>query len=676
MSTRRLVLPVYVDLDGGGKFFSPAWDSLAVEGAPAVASLDVFAPSVVAPGERFTLAIRAADRWFNRPTGAIPGWEVRLDGKPVATVPAGGRAIAEVAGLTLRELGVARFEVRSADGRLSARSNPIWVREKGSDRIFWGELHGHTDFAEAQGTPEEYYVYGTEDARLDFLALTEHDGWLDAAEWRTLQRLATAANDEGRAIAFLAYEWTAQRSTGGHHNVIFRHTDSDLVPFAEAPTLPELYRGLHAEAAPEDVLVIPHAHTAGDWTRSDPQLERLVEMYSMHGTFEWFANLYLANGWEVGFVGGSDDHRGKPGLARSSYVETLGQRGGLAAAIVPEKKSDAIFDALRRLSSYATSGQRMLLDADLNGFGMGTRQPAAEQRKLHARVAGTAPIDRIDVVKNGEIVFSRDYATAALAPKAWVLVGFESSSEVFPPPSDSPRLYRVWEGTLDVAGAARRDARHDRHRQSLHRERDARSGCAGATALSRRDPRAPRRLPARARRRERRHHLLVRRRAGPRDRSRRRPGAPAGAEHPAGALHGPAGRARRRPLRARRHVRALRRPHHACSWSTSRPARSGARVDRPRQPAHRRPRGDYYYLRVNQLDGARAWSSPWWVGGRAARRQRLDGARRSAVMTEQPVDDRGLGVRLDPGVVLDARILGEAGRAARFPQRRNALAGE
>jgi hypothetical protein len=27
--------------------------------------------------------------------------------------------------------------------------------------------------------------------------------------------------------------------------------------------------------------------------------------------------------------------------------------------------------------------------------------------------------------------------------------------------------------------------------------------------------------------------------------------------------------------------------------------------------------GDYYYLRVTQLDGARAWSSPIWVGGEA-----------------------------------------------------------
>ena len=24
--------------------------------------------------------------------------------------------------------------------------------------------------------------------------------------------------------------------------------------------------------------------------------------------------------------------------------------------------------------------------------------------------------------------------------------------------------------------------------------------------------------------------------------------------------------------------------------------------------------GDYYYVRVTQLDGARAWSSPFWVG--------------------------------------------------------------
>ena len=26
--------------------------------------------------------------------------------------------------------------------------------------------------------------------------------------------------------------------------------------------------------------------------------------------------------------------------------------------------------------------------------------------------------------------------------------------------------------------------------------------------------------------------------------------------------------------------------------------------------------GDWYFLRVGQIDGAMAWSSPWWVGSR------------------------------------------------------------
>ena len=31
------------------------------------------------------------------------------------------------------------------------------------------------------------------------------------------------------------------------------------------------------------------------------------------------------------------------------------------------------------------------------------------------------------------------------------------------------------------------------------------------------------------------------------------------------------------------------------------------------------PDDDYYYVRVEQLDGHRAWSSPWWVGGERPR---------------------------------------------------------
>jgi hypothetical protein len=93
---------------------------------------------------------------------------------------------------------------------------------------------------------------------------------------------------------------------------------------------------------------------------------------------------------------------------------------------------------------------------------MGTRQGSNVKRAIEGRVSGTAPIDRIDVVKNGEVAWSKSYLAAPLRDHAWLQVGFESSSEVFPPKdrpsgtrgaSDNPREYRVWSGTLEVQGA-------------------------------------------------------------------------------------------------------------------------------------------------------------------------------------------------------------------------------
>ena len=223
----------------------------------------------------------------------------------------------------------------------------------------------------------------------------------------------------GRFVGILGYEWSAFTNRGGHHNVFFRDLAAERVGMQIATRLPDLYRELHRRYRPEDVLIIPHAHRAGDWTRSDPELERLVELHSVHGSFEWFANRYLQNGFELGFVGASDDHMAKPGLAPAP-ISSVAQPGGLAAVRVAESSRDAIFSALRDLRSYATSGQRLLLDATLNGHAMGTRQPATDRREISFTVAGTAPIDRIDVVRNGEVIHSRSYLDrGAGRARAW-----------------------------------------------------------------------------------------------------------------------------------------------------------------------------------------------------------------------------------------------------------------
>ena len=611
MATERRLFPLYVDLDGSGHFFTPSWASLRVTGLAEVASLDVFVPSVVAVGESFELAVRSADVWYNRPTGSIPAFEVRLEGETVAQIPAGTAAVSEVPDLSLKAAGVYRFEVLSSDGALRALSNPIRVVEEPGQRVFWGELHAHTDFAEAQGTPEEFFAYAHEDARLDFFSLTEHDAWLDDREWQVLQGLADQTNERGDLVAFLGYEWTSARDLGGHHNVVFRNSDRQRVPVQVAPSLAELYRGLDAEGSADDVLVIPHAHEAGDWTLSDPELERLVEIYSMHGSFEWFGNLYLQNGWEVGFIAASDDHRSKPGLARPIFMQgALGQRGGLAAAVAPERSADAIFDALRSLSSYATSGERILLEAELNGFPMGSRQPQVAERRLKARVAGTSPIQRIDVIKNGEIALSRSYL-GPQPPRATLLqVSFESSSEVFPPPRDNPRLYRFWDGTLTVEGgeiaAVSRVGLDNHYRDQLTVDEASRTS-----------------LQFRIQTRGRRDSFLLSL-AGARSATRLR------LELEPGREAGIAGRLVRQPRGDLPPAELSLRMLDLARGPSEHPIEVGPFTDRITfelvdvegrmdqdlewTDTGATAPGDYYYVRVTQLDGARAWSSPFWVG--------------------------------------------------------------
>jgi hypothetical protein len=617
-TTDALVFAVYVDLEGKGSFFTPRWASVPVLGG-AVSTVWPLAPSVVDRGETFSLNLRSQDALYNRAQGAIPAYRILLDGKQVADVPAGTAPVASVPGLKLDRPGVHRFEVVSADGAIRATSNPVRVRESAATpRVLWGETHGHSGYAEGQGTAEGYFRYAKEDSRLDFVTLSEHDFWMDDYEWKTLQDLSRRFTQDG-LVAFLGYEWTGIRSRGGHHNVLFRVPDHERVPVQVATRLDDLYAGLRREVEPEDVVVIPHAHMAGDWTKSDRELERLAEIYSMHGTFEWFGNMYLRQGWEVGFIGASDDHRAQPGAPHGLYRLTLAGSGGLAGVLAPEGSPDAIFDALRSRSVYATSGPRILLEAALNGKPMGTRQPDAQQRKLELDVHGTSPIDRIDVVKNGEIVFTRRYLAAPLAAESAVLLGFESSSDVFTLDAvDNPRPYRRWKGTLEVEGA----------RVARVRGPALDNVILDAFQV---DPANPNRVAFNVLTRGRRDALLLELDGASSSTVFRIDLEPTKEEgigrpetiRPAADIPGERVELPFAELEDSRLERELRVGEHV-DVITVDVVDPGAALDREFEftDMEEVAPGDYYYVRVTQLDGGRAWSSPFWVGEKASRAER------------------------------------------------------
>lgn len=452
-SVDEVVLPVFVDLGGDGNMMRPAWPPFSVVGRRETRFVNAVAPSLVRPGETFTLAVRSEDMFKNPISGTAPGYDVLLAGRTVAKVAAGGPAMALVDGLSIAQPGVHRFEVGTADGALAARSNPVVVDSTVGGRLLWGDTHGHSGFAEGQGSPEGYFRFGRDVARLDFLTLSEHDIWMDAWEWRVLQEQTEKHLDPGRFTPILGYEWTAYYWNGGHHNVFFRTTAGrDRVSHQWTMGLQQLYGGLRQVNDPNDVLIIPHAHMPGDWRQNDAGMERVVEITSGHGGWEWFGNRYLENGFRVGFVGSSDNHAGHPGYS----VGTNRQLGGLAAVFAPENSRDAIFDSLRARRCYATTGERIVLLADLNGTPMGQEAPLSDERSLRCRMHGTQPIDSIEVVKNGDVVYSRRYLQGSVDRVSQVQLVFESATEIYGAYRGPGRRQRNWNGSIEV-----RDARLD-----------------------------------------------------------------------------------------------------------------------------------------------------------------------------------------------------------------------
>ena len=247
----------------------------------------------MATGEAFTLTVRAEDRFYNRATGPIPGWRVLVNGELLAEIPPGGNLVT-LPNVRFDAPGVYRFAIQSLDGAVTGTANPVLVEDAPRRRIYWGDTHGHSGLAEGVGTAERFMTWARDDAGLDYVVHSEHDIWTDDLEWKLLIDNVGRFSREGEFVAFLGYEWTIQNVQGGHHKCCsarrrappgrgqgIRHAVGAL-PGLASPSRPRR-RGGDPPRAP-----------GGDYRLSDPDLERLVEIMSQHGTFEWFGRRYLA----------------------------------------------------------------------------------------------------------------------------------------------------------------------------------------------------------------------------------------------------------------------------------------------------------------------------------------------------------------------------------------------
>jgi len=617
-------LPVYVDIEGKGNFLLLPIQPYMVEGIAPYA-VKGFAPSIAAVDEPVAVSVRTEDVYYNKAVGDMPAYEVLLNGKPYRTIPEGKEAITLLSGIRFAKPGVYRFTYRSPDGKITGDTNPIWVQKDPRRRIYWGEMHSHGQFAEGQGSPDRLFQFGRSDARLDFMSYTEHDLWMDDAEWEYMRQCTKRYNEEDEFIVFLGYEWTMRVDQGGHNNVFFRTPDSrKRVGIQRAPTLSELYYNLRAENDLEDVLIIPHCHNPGDWRITDPDLRKLIEIQSTHGTFLWFGERFVERGYRMGFIAASDDHTAHPGYtgSRAGMI----QKGGLAAVVAAEKTTDSIFNALRNLATYATSSERMILQVDVNGAPMGSQAPETlisgntlkwktqlkKQRHLAGRVIGTNAIDTITVFKNGQVIWEKDYLTTKRKKDGFLQVSFESPTEEFF--RESPRNFRRWTGTMEIEGANLIDlsspgfhnrgpawnteyAVRDKQNPNLVHFSTATRGRANAVLLQLDGVSARTRIDI----------ALNATRGWTTTPQKYRNAARLSAENVTFRLGDAASGQLKREFKVDRYTDTL-------SVRFVDPGVADDREFTLTDDQMMRP-GDYYYVRVKQLDGSLAWSSPIWVGG-------------------------------------------------------------
>jgi hypothetical protein len=412
---------IAVDGDGDGVrslvVDSPRIDVLAGEPARIVLTL----PTTARPGELVRLVVAALDASGNR--GVVMDEPVQLRASEdlalpgTVSLPEGGILSLEVP--TAGE-GVYRV-LGSTESGLAAESNPLIVREA-IPRVLWGDLHGHSQLSDGTGTPADYFAYARDVAALDVIALTDHDHWgmrfLDGNPglWRTIEDAALRFDEPGRFVALVGFEWTSWLH--GHRHVLYFEGEAEVLssldPRYEDPAL--LWKALEGRSA----ITIAH-HSAGgpvstNWEFAPPpELEPVTEVVSVHGSSEAsdapgkiyaavpgnFVRDALGRGFRFGFIGSGDSHDGHPGLAHLASPS-----GGLSAIFSEETTRAGVLRALKERRTYATNGPRIWLRTWLDENEMGTLIAPSEApaQELRFVVAAPAPVERVDVIRSGEIV--------------------------------------------------------------------------------------------------------------------------------------------------------------------------------------------------------------------------------------------------------------------------------
>lgn len=443
-------------------------------------------PTAVRAGTPFSLALKIDDKWGN-PSDQVERTvhlvaDGAIDGLPETVTIRRGNFGAVVKNLRVAAPGMVGVSVRDDNGADICRANPLAVLAADAPLVhFWGDTHGQSNETLGTNSARDYFAFGRDKAHLDVMGHQGNDFQITGAFWRELNVLTREFDRPGEFVCIPGYEWSANTAVGGDRNVHYRnegekiHRSShaqiadaiDIVDEnSDAHTAHELFEKLKGK----DCVVL--AHVGGRYAdvkfAHDGTLETAVEVHSAWGTFEWILHDAFEKNYRVGVMANSDGHKGRPGACYPG-ASFFGSMGGLTCFLADKLDRDGIFDAMRRRHHYGTTGNRAFADVSVALKSDGAvfdRDPALQKtrsqttRRLimgdiahvkddtvewHIDVAGSAPIERLDLYDGRETLETiRPYEAKQLGRRVrLVYEGAEYRGRA---------RTTIWDGSIEIAG--------------------------------------------------------------------------------------------------------------------------------------------------------------------------------------------------------------------------------
>ncbi|HTM48981.1 MAG TPA: hypothetical protein VL285_09885 [Bryobacteraceae bacterium] len=288
-------------------------------------------------------------------------------------------------------------------------------------RILRGDFHRHTEISgdgAGDGSVEDYFRYMLDAAAMDTGVITDHNaGGDDEYTWWRTEKAHDLFHIRGRYTPLFGYERSVSYPNG-HRNVVFAQRGVRTLPIGRDENQGQVNSGpiLYPYLKQNRGIAMLHSLATGqgsDYRDNDPTVEPLVELYQgYHAAYEYPGSpraetdeyqVSVHGGYRpLGFFWNALKKGYKLGVQASS--DHIATHNSYTLIYSPSVAREAIVESMRKRHAYGAT-DNIILDFRCGEHMMGDSFTAPGSPRFQVKVIGTAPIAKVEIIKDGKFVF-------------------------------------------------------------------------------------------------------------------------------------------------------------------------------------------------------------------------------------------------------------------------------